>query len=65
MIDREHQLPIKRQAEVLSISRGSVYYQPRPMPEKNLLLMRKMDELPGGGAISKAIRAGARERGLA
>jgi putative transposase len=45
MIDREHPLPIKRQAEVLSISRGSVYYQPRPMPESDLLLMRKMDEL--------------------
>src|SRR5271154_702455 len=45
MIDREHDLPIKRQAEVLSISRGSVYYQPRPMPENDLLLMRKMDEL--------------------
>src|SRR5271168_5354591 len=45
MIDREHDLPIKRQAEVLSISRGSVYYQPRPMPESDLLLKRKMDEL--------------------
>jgi putative transposase len=45
MIDREHDLPIKRQAEVLSISRGSVYYQPRPMPESDLLLLRKMDEL--------------------
>src|SRR5277367_5143429 len=45
MIDREHDLPIKRQAEVLSISRGSVYYQPRPVSEHDLLLMRKMDEL--------------------
>ena len=45
MIDREQQLPIKRQAEVLSISRGSVYYRPRPVSEKDLLLMRKMDEL--------------------
>jgi putative transposase len=26
MIDREHDLPITRQAEVLRISRGSVYY---------------------------------------
>ncbi len=40
MIDREHTLPIKRQAEVLSISRGATYYKPRPVSEKDLLLMR-------------------------
>ena len=26
MIDRDHDLPIVKQAEVLNISRGSVYY---------------------------------------
>jgi hypothetical protein len=31
MIDREHDLSITRQAEVLKISRGSVYYLPRPV----------------------------------
>ena len=31
MIDREHDLPITQQAEGLRISRGSVYYLPRPM----------------------------------
>ena len=31
MIDREHDLPIVRQAEALNISRGSVYYLPRPV----------------------------------
>jgi hypothetical protein len=30
MIDREHDLPITRQAEIVGISRGSVYYLPRP-----------------------------------
>ena len=45
MIDRAHKLPIKRQAEVLSISRGAAYYEPRPVPERDLLLMRKIDEL--------------------
>ena len=45
MIDREHDLPIQRQAELLSISRGSVYYRPRPVSEHDLLLLRKMDEL--------------------
>ena len=30
MIDRAHDLPITRQAEALNISRGRVYYLPRP-----------------------------------
>ncbi len=33
MIDREHDMPITKQAEVLRISRGSVYYLPRPVRE--------------------------------
>jgi putative transposase len=45
MIDREHKLPIKRQAEVLGISRSTAYYTPRPVSEQDLLLMRKLDEL--------------------
>src|SRR5439155_17359744 len=31
MIDREHDLPITKQAEILKVSRGSVYYLPRPV----------------------------------
>ena len=30
MIDREHRLSVSRQAKLLGISRGSVYYQRRP-----------------------------------
>jgi putative transposase len=45
MIDREHKLPVKRQAEVLEISRGAVYHKPRRVSERDLLLMRKLDEL--------------------
>ena len=45
MIDRSHGLPITRQAEALAISRGSVYYQPRPVSEEDLALMRIIDEL--------------------
>ena len=30
MIDRSHELPIARQAKALNVSRGSVYYLPRP-----------------------------------
>jgi putative transposase len=45
MIDREHDLPITKQAEVLRISRGSVYYRPRPVPETDLAIMRRLDRL--------------------
>jgi putative transposase len=45
MIDREHDLPITRQAEALHISRGSVYYLPRPVSATNLEVMRHLDRL--------------------
>ena len=45
MIDRDHRLPVKRQAELLGISRGSVYYQPLAVSEAELALMRRIDEL--------------------
>jgi putative transposase len=43
MIDRAHDLPITRQAEALNISRGSVYYLPRPVSEADLAIMRRLD----------------------
>jgi putative transposase len=45
MIDRKHDLSITRQAEVLRISRGSVYYLPRPVPDADLAIMRRLDRL--------------------
>jgi putative transposase len=45
MIDRDHDLPISKQAEVLRISRGSVYYLPRPVPATDLEVMRRLDRL--------------------
>ena len=45
MIDREAQLPIKRQAQLLGISRGAVYYHPEPVSQADLALMRRIDEL--------------------
>jgi putative transposase len=45
MIDREHDLPIAKQAEVLRISRGSVYYLPRPVSSADLAIMRRIDRL--------------------
>jgi putative transposase len=45
MIDRDHALPITRQASLLGMSRGSVYYLPRATSEADLELMRRIDEL--------------------
>ena len=45
MIERAHDLPITRQAKLLDISRGTVYYLPRPVSAADLALMRRVDEL--------------------
>jgi putative transposase len=45
MIDRTHDLPVTRQAQVLKLSRSSVYYQPCPVSAADLLIMRRIDEL--------------------
>ena len=45
MIDRKHKLPITRQAELAGISRGSVYYLPKPIDPAESALMRRLDEL--------------------
>ena len=45
MINREHAVTVKRQAELVGISRGTVYYLPRPMSPADLALMRRIDEL--------------------
>ena len=45
MIDRTDDLPVSRQAKALGISRGSVYYLPRPVSAEDLSIMRRIDEL--------------------
>ena len=45
MIDPSHGLPIARQVKLLNISRGSVYYKPRPVSAGALAIMRRIDEL--------------------
>ena len=45
MIDRTHKLSVTCQATLLGISRGSVYYLPRPVSQADLTLMRRLDEL--------------------
>src|ERR1039457_456548 len=45
MIERGGELSVKRQAELLEVSRANVYYRPRPVSAQDLKLMRRIDEL--------------------
>jgi putative transposase len=45
MIDRAHPLPLTRQAQLLQISRGSVYSVPRAVSAADLAIMHRMDAL--------------------
>ena len=45
MIDRSHELPLTRQAQILKLSRSSLYYRPRPVSAEDLAIMRRIDEL--------------------
>lgn len=67
MIDRDHGLPISKQAKALGISRSSVYYLPRPISPADLAVMRRMDELhldfPFAG--SRMLRDLLRQEGIA
>lgn len=45
MIDRTHPLPVTRQAQVLDLSRSSVYYEPVGTSGRDLSLMAAMDDV--------------------
>ena len=45
MIGRTEKLSIRQQAQLVGISRGTVYYQSKPVSAADLDLMRRMDEL--------------------
>ena len=45
MIERGSGLAVKRQAQLLGLSRSSVCYLPRPVSARDLVLMRRLDEL--------------------
>jgi putative transposase len=45
MIDRTHALSVTQQAVALGISRGALYYEPRPTSALDLALMRRLDAL--------------------
>jgi len=45
MIDRDHELSVKKQAEAVGIARSTVYYLPRPASAADLDLMQQIDKL--------------------
>ena len=45
MVDRTHPLSIRRQCELLSVSRSGFYYEPAATSPEDLTLMRRIDEL--------------------
>ncbi len=45
MIDRDHKLPLTRQSDILELSRSSLYYQAVPVSERDLAMMRLIDEI--------------------
>ena len=45
MINPDHKLSLTKQASALGISRGSVYYLPRPVSDRDQALMNRIDRL--------------------
>jgi putative transposase len=65
MIDRQHELPLTRQSKILELSRSSLYYRAVAVSERDLQMMRIIDEVhlkyPFYG--SRNIRDELRDRG--
>ncbi len=45
MIDRDHVLPLSRQSEILELSRSSLYYKAVPVNQRDLEIMKIIDEI--------------------
>jgi putative transposase len=45
MIHPGHTLPLSRQSRILGLSRSSLYYKPVPISDRDLMLMRLIDEI--------------------
>ncbi|CBK42547.1 putative Transposase insO for insertion sequence element IS911A [Nitrospira defluvii] len=45
MIDRTHALTVARQCQLLKLARSTAYYQPKPVSDTVLALMRRIDAL--------------------
>jgi hypothetical protein len=55
MINRAHKLSVVRQAKLLGLSRSSVYYSPRRVPDGDLALMRRIGYSSGSLKTSLAV----------
>jgi len=54
MIERDSQIPVKRQAQLLDLSRSSVYYLARGLPERDLKLMRILDGIASAVSVLRS-----------
>jgi len=50
MTNREHALLLTRQCQLLRLSRSSLYYEATPASERDLILMRLIDEIHLNGS---------------
>ena len=66
MIDREHNLPVTRQAKALNLARSTVYYLPRPLSVADLVDAAARRVFPSAPPLyaSRADRAPAGRRTL-
>jgi putative transposase len=45
MIDRQHNLPVKRQCQLLGVARSTAYYEAQALRQNDMEMMRRIDEL--------------------
>ena len=45
MIDEKEKLPVTGQCKLLELNRSGVYYKPAPLSERDIELMRQIDEI--------------------
>jgi putative transposase len=45
MIDRASPLPLTPHSRMPTVGRSSVYYRPAPIPEEDMALVRRVDEI--------------------
>ena len=57
MINRTHRLSLTKQAQALKISRGSLYYRPKPVSEEEQRLMNRIDQLHLGMSLCRSTHA--------
>ncbi len=54
MMSRTHQLSMTKQAHALGVSRGCVYYRPKPISEADQRLMNRIDQLHRSKCLARS-----------